>query len=68
MTEVNVLRPSKHTTTFMVKVPRFNKDRDEAVLEHAVIPATEFHELELAQGNDRLFPCPFARVMVATHA
>lgn len=46
--EVNVLHPSKHTTSFTVKVLRFDKNRDLAVLDHAPIPATEFYELEAA--------------------
>jgi S1-C subfamily serine protease len=45
-TEVNVLHPSKHTTTFTVEVLHFDKDRDLAVLDYAAIPATEFYELE----------------------
>jgi RNA-directed DNA polymerase len=47
-TEVKVLHPSKHTTTFTVKVLHFDKDRDLAVLDHSPIPPTEFYELEPA--------------------
>ena len=46
--EVDVLHPSKHTTTFKVKVLHFDKHRDLAVLDHSAIPATEFYELEPA--------------------
>jgi RNA-directed DNA polymerase len=46
--EVNVLHPSKHTTTFKVKVLHFDKHRDLAVLDHLAIPATEYYELEPA--------------------
>jgi RNA-directed DNA polymerase len=47
-TEVDVLHPSKHTTTFTVKVLHFDKHRDLAVLDHTSIPAPEFYELEPA--------------------
>jgi S1-C subfamily serine protease len=43
--EVEVLHPSKHTTTFTLKIVHFDKHRDLAVLDHAAIPATEFYEL-----------------------
>lgn len=48
MSEVNVLHPSKHSTTFKVKVVHYDKDRDVAVLDHSAIPPTEFYELEPA--------------------
>jgi S1-C subfamily serine protease len=48
LTEVDVLHPSKHTTTFKVKVLHFDKHRDLAVLDHAAIPATDFYELQPA--------------------
>lgn len=48
MSEVEVLHPSKHTTTFKVKVLHYDKDRDVAVLDPATIPPTEFYELEPA--------------------
>jgi len=46
--EMCVLHPSKHTTTFKVKVLHFDKHRDLAVLDHAAIPATECYELKPA--------------------
>jgi RNA-directed DNA polymerase len=45
VTAVEVLHPSKHTTTFLVKVLHRDKHRDLAVLDYAAIPATEFYEL-----------------------
>lgn len=48
LSEVEVLHPSKHTTTFKVKVRHYDKHRDVAVLDHATIPPTEFYELEPA--------------------
>lgn len=48
MSEVDVLHPSRHTTTFKVKVRHYDKDRDVAVLDHADIPPAEFYELEPA--------------------
>lgn len=48
LSEVEVLHPSRHTTTFTVKVRHYDKHRDVAVLDHGTIPATEFYELEPA--------------------
>jgi S1-C subfamily serine protease len=48
MTEVDILHPTKHTTTFKVKVRHYDKHRDVAVLEHVGVPAHEYHELEPA--------------------
>lgn len=48
MSEVDVLHPSRHTTSFNVKVRHYDKDRDVAVLDHADIPSTEFYELKPA--------------------
>ena len=56
-TEVDVLHPSKHTTTFRVRVLHFDKHRDLAVLDHTAIPATEFYELK-----------PAAKTVVVTDA
>jgi RNA-directed DNA polymerase len=47
-TEVEVLHPSKHTTTFKVKVLHVDKNRDVAVLDHSAIPDSEFYELKPA--------------------
>lgn len=46
--EVKVLHPSKHTTTYTVKVSHFDKHRDIAVLDCSAIPSIEFYELEPA--------------------
>ena len=46
--EVEVLHPSKHTTTFKVRIKHLDMDRDLAVLDHAAIPETEFYELKPA--------------------
>lgn len=46
VTEVAVLHPSRHTTTFEAKVIHFDKNRDVAVLDHGGIPPSEFYELE----------------------
>lgn len=46
LTEVDVLHPSKHTTSFTVKVLHFDENRDVAVLDLATIPTNEFYELE----------------------
>lgn len=43
--EVEVLHPSRHTTTFKVKVLHYDAHRDVAVLDHTAVPATEFYEL-----------------------
>jgi S1-C subfamily serine protease len=48
LSEVEVLHPSRHTTTFKVKVLHYDKHRDVAVLDHVTIPPTEFYELEPA--------------------
>lgn len=48
LTEVDILHPSKHTTTFKVKVLNRHKHRDLALLDHAAIPETEYYELEPA--------------------
>lgn len=48
LTEVDVLHPSKHTTTFTVKVVHLDKDRDLAVLDGAAISSTEYYELKPA--------------------
>lgn len=48
LSEVDVLHPSRHTTTFKVKVRHYDKHRDLAVLDPGTIPATEFYELEPA--------------------
>lgn len=48
LSEVDVLHPSRHTTTFKVKVRHYDKHRDVAVLDYGTIPATEFYELEPA--------------------
>ena len=46
--EVDILHPSRHTTTFKVKVRHYDKHRDLAVLAPDAIPVTEFYELEPA--------------------
>lgn len=46
--EAELLHPSKHTTLFKVKVLKRDEDRDLAILDHMVIPATEYFELEPA--------------------
>ncbi len=43
--EVDVLHPSRHATTFKVKVLHFDAHHDLAVLGHTAVPATEFYEL-----------------------
>jgi RNA-directed DNA polymerase len=48
LSEVDVLHPSRHTTTFKAKVLHFDGDRDLAVLDHSQIPSTEFYELKPA--------------------
>jgi S1-C subfamily serine protease len=51
LSEVAVLHPSKHTTTFTVKVLHFDQHRDVAVLDHTTIPKIEFYELDAAAAN-----------------
>jgi len=46
VTQVQVLHPTKHTTTFPAKVLHYDKDRDLAILDHAEIPETEYYELD----------------------
>jgi S1-C subfamily serine protease len=46
--EVEVLHPSRHATRFAAKIRHRDKHRDLAVLDHSLIPATEFYELEPA--------------------
>lgn len=46
--EVEVLHPSKHTTKFKTKVLKRHEHRDLAVLDHSLIPGTEYFELEAA--------------------
>ncbi|MCW5713455.1 MAG: trypsin-like peptidase domain-containing protein [Bauldia sp.] len=48
LSEVDVLHPSKHTTTFKVKILHVDTHRDLALLDHTSIPATEFYELQPA--------------------
>lgn len=48
LTEVDILHPSKHTTTFRVKVLKRHEHRDLALLDHSAIPETEYFELEPA--------------------
>lgn len=43
--EVDVLHPSKHANTFKVRVRKYDKDRDLAILDYS-IPATEYFELD----------------------
>jgi S1-C subfamily serine protease len=45
VTEVEVLHPARLTTKFRAKVQHYDKDRDLAVLDASLIPATEYHEL-----------------------
>lgn len=51
VSEVEILHPSKHTTTFKVKVLHYDEHRDLAVLDHTCIPTTEFYELELDSAS-----------------
>lgn len=46
--EVDLIHPSKHTTLFKAKVLKRDSHRDLALLDHTVIPATEYFELEPA--------------------
>ncbi len=46
--EVNAFHPSKHTTTYTVKVIHYDKHRDVAVLDCSTIPSTEYYEFEPA--------------------
>lgn len=48
LSEVEVLHPSRPTTTFKVKIRHYDKHRDVAVLDHTTIPPTEFYEFEPA--------------------
>ncbi len=45
VTEVSVLHPTKHTTTFPAKVLHYDEDRDIAILDRSMIPETEYYEL-----------------------
>lgn len=45
---VEILHPTKHATTFAVKVLKRDEHRDLAILDHAGIPETEYFELEPA--------------------
>ncbi len=49
--EVEILHPSKHTTTFMVKILKRDEHRDLAILDHSPIAETEYFELEPAAAN-----------------
>ena len=49
--EVELLHPSKHTTTFNVKVLKRHKHRDLALLDATAIPATDFFELDPADHD-----------------
>lgn len=48
VTQVEVLHPTKHTTTFPAAVIHYDKDRDLAILDHSEIPGTEYYELDPA--------------------
>lgn len=48
LSEVEILHPSKHTTTFSAKVLERHDHRDLALLDTSTIPATEYFELDIA--------------------
>jgi RNA-directed DNA polymerase len=48
LSEVEILHPSKHTTTFLVKVLKCHDHRDLALLDTSTIPATEYFYLDAA--------------------